>query len=222
MQDANLQGLNQEKIIQLVIFYISNEEFGVPIEEIQEIIKYVNITPIPDVPDFIKGIINVRGDIVTVIDLKSRFSIQKKSSAAKHIIITKQYDNFFGLIVDEVTEVLRISESEIKFPTALNSKKIRREYLNGVVVVEERLIVLLDLSQILSEEEFSRLAELSSSYKEGSARNSEEEGEIFVKNKKTNDIILKKGNLGNKKSKKSKIVKINKTQNQEIEDNESE
>lgn len=148
------------KIIQLVVFHVRDEEFGVPIEEIQEIIKVNNITPIPDTPAFIKGIINVRGDIVTTIDMKVRFDIRgKKTSNARHILITKQNDSLFGMMVDEVTEVLRINENEIKPPPAMIAE-IEKDYVKGIVVYEERLLIILDLSKVLSQEEFARLSEM--------------------------------------------------------------
>jgi purine-binding chemotaxis protein CheW len=195
-----IQNINPEKISQLVIFHIGTEEFGVPIGEIQEIIKMSNITPIPDAPEFIKGIINVRGDIVTVIDLKTRFSIHQKQSSIKHIVITKQYENLFGLIVDEVTEVLRISKDEIKFPPTLSSK-IKKDYFSGVIVFDNRLIILLDLAKILSEEEFSRLVEMSSSFKGEISKKKNENDENW------NDENIIAEDLNKLKKVKSKTLK---------------
>lgn len=166
-----IQGYNEENIIQLIIFHVGAEEFGVPIGEILEIIKINNITPIPDVPAFIKGIINVRGDIVTVIDLKSRFNILTSTNEnAKHIVISKQHDNLFGLMVDEVTEVLRVNKNEIKMPPTLSSK-VQKEYFNGVVILDERLIILLDLKKVLSEKELEQIIEKSSSIKREKIKN---------------------------------------------------
>lgn len=141
----------QEKQIQLVIFHIRDEEFGIPIDEIQEIIKMGNITPIPDAPKFIKGIVNVRGDIVTTIDMKIKFSIPgKQDGNGRHIVIIKQNNNLYGLLVDEVTEVLRIDEKEIKPPPNL-VQDIKHDYVKGVVVYDHRLLILLNLEKVLSE-----------------------------------------------------------------------
>lgn len=160
MQTIANEKSEKGKIIQLVVFHVRDEEFGVPIEEIQEIIKVNNITPIPDTPAFIKGIINVRGDIVTTIDMKVRFGIRgKKLSNSRHILITKQSESLFGLMVDEVTEVLRINENEIKPPPAM-IVEIEKEYVKGIVVYEERLLIILDLSKVLSQDEFFRLSEI--------------------------------------------------------------
>lgn len=150
----------EEQMTQLVIFHIQDEEYGVPINEIQEIIKLDKITPIPDSPEFIKGIINVRGEIVTTIDMKERFFIKnKRKTPSRHIVITKQKNNTFGLVVDEVTEVLKVNKNEIKDKPSSMSQ-INQAYVKGVYVEAERLVLVLDLAKILSNEEFSRLAVL--------------------------------------------------------------
>lgn len=147
------------KLTQLIVFHVADEEFGVPIGEIQEIIRMKAITPIPDSPEFIKGLINVRGDIVAVIDVKARFSLPRDEKVVpKHIIITKRDETPFGLIVDEVTEVLRIPETEIKKAPELVTH-LHQQYVTGVVTIENRLLILIDLAQVLSEEELERLVE---------------------------------------------------------------
>lgn len=165
--------IGQEKLTQLVVFHVRDEEFGVPIEEIQEIIKAGNITPVPDAPNFIKGIINVRGDIVTTIDMRTRFALgETKNELSRHIIITKQNENLFGLMVDEVTEVLRISDKDIKPPPALITQ-VEKDYVNGVVIYGGRLVILLDLSKVLSPREFARLSDTAKKYQENADRHAE-------------------------------------------------
>jgi len=155
--DPNEKG----NIVQLIIFTLGDEEFGAAIKQIREIIKVGSITLIPDSPDFIKGITNVRGEISVLINLKARFFMQeKKEFPSKHIIITDQKKNLFGLMVDEVTEVLRIPEREIK-PTPELVTRIDRKYISGVITLENRMIMLLDLSMVLSDEELYRLSRIS-------------------------------------------------------------
>jgi len=145
--------VEDQPLIQLIVFIAGNEEFGVPIDSVREIIKVGAITPIPDSPGYIKGIINVRGEIVTALDIKKRFSLTaKKNVEIKHIIVTKQEDGLFGLMVDEVIEVLRIKQSEIKPPPALITK-IHKKYVTGVVTHDERLIILLDLAKVLAQKD---------------------------------------------------------------------
>ena len=155
--DPNEEG----QIIQLIIFNLGDEEFGAAIRQVREVIKVGSITPIPDSPDFIKGITNVRGEISVLIDLKARFFLEtEKEFVLKHIIITEQEKNLFGLMVDEVTEVLRIPETDIKHTPELVTG-IDRTYISGVITLENRLIILLDLTKVLSHEELARLADLS-------------------------------------------------------------
>lgn len=156
---SGLSDLSKEdQMVQLVIFHVRTEEFAVPIDEIQEIIKLEKVTPIPDSPTFIKGIINVRGDIVTTIGMSERlFGEQDTESSARHIIITKQHDNVFGLVVDEVTEVIKVDIKEIKTQSHFISQ-VHQDYIKGTMVNEGRLFIILDLANILSDEEFARLA----------------------------------------------------------------
>lgn len=151
----------EAKIIQLVVFVAGEEEFCADIGQVREIIRTTAITPIPDSPEFIKGIINVRGEVVCVVDLKGRFFLHsKKDAEPRHIIISEQDKNLFGLLVDEVTEVLRIPVSEIKSTPGLVTK-IEEKYVAGVVTLENRLIIQLDLSRVLSEEELVKLSGVS-------------------------------------------------------------
>lgn len=150
----------REDVVQLIVFNLGEEEFGVKIEEIREIIETKHITSIPDSPGFIKGLINVRGEIVAAIDLKARFFlIGEKDYESKHIIIAQQEKNLFGLMVDEVTEVLRLPKANIKLAPEILTKT-NREYVKGVVSIGNRLIILLDLEKVLSEEELMKLGEL--------------------------------------------------------------
>jgi purine-binding chemotaxis protein CheW len=148
-----VQTIERPSIFQLIVFRAGNEEFGVPIDAVREIIKVGLITPIPASPNFISGITNVRGEIITAIDVRLRFSLPfDRKSQPKHIIVTKQEDGLFGLIVDEVIEVLRIHESDIKPPPQLVTQ-IHKKYVSGVVTNNSRLIILLDLSQVLAQKD---------------------------------------------------------------------
>lgn len=149
----------EARLIQLVVFTAGEEEFCSDIGQVREILRRPpTITPIPDSPDFITGIINVRGEVVCVVDLKARFFLPpKKGVEPKHIVISEQDKNLFGLMVDEVTEVLRIPETAIRNTPGLITK-IEEKYVTGVVTLDNRLIVQLDLASVLSEEELVLLA----------------------------------------------------------------
>lgn len=134
---------------QFIVFRVGREEFGVAIDKVREIIKSSAITAIPNSPRFIKGIINVRGEIVTTIDIKSYLELDDKHTEPKHIIVTKQSDCLFGLIVDEVIEIIRAKKENVQQPTLLAEHQ-HEKYINGIIMHENRLIVLLDLMKIIS------------------------------------------------------------------------
>ena len=148
-----------EETVQLIVFALADEEYGVGIGDIKEIIRTGDITQIPDSPEFIAGVINVRGSVIPVLDLAGMFLLDE-GGESKHIIVTERGENTFGLMVDEVTEVLRIGEGEIKSAPRVIKSKIHGDYLKGVVPVKDRLVTLLDFKKMLSDEEFVRLDEL--------------------------------------------------------------
>jgi purine-binding chemotaxis protein CheW len=142
---------------QVVVFELDHEEYGVKITDIKEIIKVPEITPIPDAPDYVKGILNLRGGIVVVIDLEKRIHLVQSAEVKekKHIIIAELDKNIFGIEIDQVLEVLRIPVSKIKKSPANLASKVQEAYIKGVVVLENgttsRLIIMLDLPALLSE-----------------------------------------------------------------------
>jgi len=179
----------EAQVIQLIVFNLGNEEYGADINQVREIIRTGAITPIPDSPDFIKGVSNVRGEIPVIIDLKARFFLpsSKRGVEDRHIVITEQEKSIFGLLVDEVTEVLRIPETDIKSAPELVIR-MDREYVNGVITLEDRLIILLDLSKVLSSEELAKLTEFSQRHRTDEKRREIKEeprpAEVSVKTEK--------------------------------------
>lgn len=150
--------LNEKDSNQFIVFRTGNEEFAIAIENVLEIIKSGLITPIPNSPHYIRGIINVRGEIVTVIDIKERFPLKTKRTAElKHIIVTRHDDSLYGLMVEEVIEVLRINNADIK-PAPELIEKINKEYIKGVVSKDDRLLIILNLSLVLAKEGLLHLA----------------------------------------------------------------
>ncbi|MFB0525468.1 MAG: chemotaxis protein CheW [Phycisphaerae bacterium] len=171
----------EAQVIQLIVFNLGDEEYGADINQVREIIRTGAITPIPDSPDFIKGVSNVRGEIPVIIDLKARFFLpsSKRDVEDRHIVITEQEKSIFGLLVDEVTEVLRIPETDIKLAPELVTR-IDREYVNGVITLENRLIILLDLSKVLSSEELARLTEFSQRHRSAEEKRQTKERHVEV------------------------------------------
>ncbi len=146
--------------IQLVIFRLAKEEFGLDIAQVREIIRMQDITPMPKAPEFIEGVINLRGQIIAVMDLARRFGLEQTQKTEKtRIVVTEVKDNTVGVIVDEVPEVLRISEDNVDPTPEMIESQVHAEFIKGVGKLEERLVILLDVDKILSREEIKQVGE---------------------------------------------------------------
>lgn len=146
--------------IQLVVFNIGDEEFGVEINQVREIVKLLPITRMPKSPEFIEGVVNLRGQIITVIDLSKRLDIPTAGkSDTTRIIVVEIGDTTVGMIVDSVTEVLRMSTSDIENTPALIQTQVHEKYLRGVGKMDDRLLILLDLNAVFSTEEMRHIEE---------------------------------------------------------------
>jgi purine-binding chemotaxis protein CheW len=138
--------------IQLVLFNLAGEEYGVYILDVQEIIRPQDITKVPDNPEFIEGIINLRGTVVPIIDLKSRLGLGNTHIAADTRFIISNIDGqMIGFIVDSVKEILRLEEEALK--KAPDITRVNKEYIDSVVEQEGKLVIVFDLKRVLSVEE---------------------------------------------------------------------
>ncbi len=149
--------VHNEEIRQLVSFVIGEEEFGVDIMIVQEIIRFIEVTHVPNSPEYVEGVINLRGKIIPVIDLRKRFGhvgIDRNSNT--RIIVVELSDKVVGFLVDRVKEVIRISSTIIEnTPNLVTNVKTR--YITGVAKLEDRLLILLDLESVLSDNEAAEL-----------------------------------------------------------------
>ncbi|HOB21927.1 MAG TPA: chemotaxis protein CheW [Bacillota bacterium] len=152
--------LKQEEMEQLVVFRLGKEEFGVQILQVQEIILLSPITRVPKTPAFVEGVINLRGEIIPVVDLRKRFGLEVgELGEDARIVVVEVEGNLVGMIVDEVTQPLSIPASQIQPPPPL-AGGVEAEYLRGIGKLEDRLIVILNLERALSPEEVKALAEM--------------------------------------------------------------
>ena len=152
---------NLNMLEQLVIFKLGKEEYGSNIQQVKEILEVPEITGMPKTPDFISGIISLRGQIIAVIDLNNRFDLEAESEKpSQHVIIVDLEDNPIGMIVDEVVDVLRIAEGEIETTPSLIETNIDDEYIEGIARIENRLIILLDLFKVLTNAESTQIKEM--------------------------------------------------------------
>jgi purine-binding chemotaxis protein CheW len=145
------------ELLQLVTFSIGDEEFGVDILKVQEIIRTMDITKVPRAPEFVEGVINLRGKVIPIIDLRKRFGITAREHD-KHtrIIVIEINSMIVGFVVDSVSEVLRIPAGTVEPPPPVVSG-LESEYISGVGKLEDRLLILLDLNRLLSGEEKKEL-----------------------------------------------------------------
>jgi purine-binding chemotaxis protein CheW len=149
---------------QFVSFRIGEEEFGIDILLLQEIIRVPNITPVPNAPHFVLGMINLRGRIIPVIDLRQRLLIRgvdpRQNDKKTRILIVEMHSHVTGFIVDSVSEVLKVPVHDIEPTPHLFTTSIDNEYIKGVVKLPKRLITLLDFERILKPQENKELQRL--------------------------------------------------------------
>lgn len=149
---------DSNELLQLVSFKIGNEEFGIDILNVQEIIKTVQITKVPNSPEFVEGIINLRGKVIPVMDLRVRLNLERKAQDKDtRIIVVEINSKTVGFIVDEVNEVLRIPKSITEPPPEMVTS-VNSEYITAVGKLEDRLITLIDLQKVLSTDEKNQLS----------------------------------------------------------------
>ncbi|MEN6617734.1 MAG: chemotaxis protein CheW [Syntrophorhabdus sp.] len=145
--------MNDSAILQLVTFKLGTEEFGVDILKVQEINKMMNITRIPNAPVFIEGVINLRGKIIPIVDLRKRLGFRDQPYDKSTRIIVVELDGLvLGFIVDSVSEVLRIPQNTIEPPPSMVAG-VESEYIEGVGKLDDRLLILLELKKIFSSPE---------------------------------------------------------------------
>jgi len=151
--------LEQDDLIQLVGFNIGKEMFVVDILMVQEIIRSAPITPVPNSPEFVEGVINLRGDIIPVVDLRKRLGLSVDDTQMENdwVIILDIEGRITGFIVDHVTEVLKIDERTIEPAPELLVSGLESQYIQGVCDIGSNLVVLLDFSRILLVDEISKL-----------------------------------------------------------------
>jgi purine-binding chemotaxis protein CheW len=152
--------LSDDIMLQWVTFRLEEELYGINVMQVQEVLRYTEIAPVPGAPDYVLGIINLRGNVVTVIDTRRRFALMDREvDDNTRIVIIEVEGQVVGLLVDGVAEVVYLRESEIeKAPEVGNDESSK--YIQGVVTREKELLILVDVNKLLSTEEWQEMAEL--------------------------------------------------------------
>jgi len=160
MSDAKKNNNENSELLQLVSFKIGTEEFGVDILNVQEIIKIVQITKVPNSPVFVEGVINLRGKVIPVIDLRTRLGLQKlEHDKDTRIIVVELSKSTIGFIVDAVNEVLRIPISITEAPPEIVAG-VDSEFIKSVGKLDDRLLILIDLNKILHQDEAKQIEKM--------------------------------------------------------------
>ena len=145
-----------DPILQWVTYQLEDETYGINVMQVQEVLRITEIAPVPGAPSYVLGIINLRGNVVTVIDTRSRFGLMHKESNddQSRIIIVEVNGNVIGMLVDSVAEVVYLHQSEIDSVPIVNNDDSSR-FIQGVCSREDQLLILVDVNKFLTEEEVS-------------------------------------------------------------------
>lgn len=144
----------------IIVFALGHEEYGVEVEKVKTIERMQKLTRVPKTPEFIKGVINLRGVVIPIIDLRSRFGLpEKEYTDNTRIVIVATGNIEVGMIVDSANDVTDIDTDHVEDPPEIVGG-IRAKYLDGIAKLGDRLLVLLNLEQVLNQQELQQLEEL--------------------------------------------------------------
>lgn len=149
---------NNDPILQWVTFRLEEETYGINVMQVQEVLRISEIAPVPGAPIYVLGIINLRGNVVTVIDTRKRFGLNPHElDDNSRIVIIETEKQIFGILVDSVAEVVDMRRSEIEVAPNVGNDESSR-YIQGVATVEGKLLILVDLNKLLTEEEWEEMS----------------------------------------------------------------
>jgi len=147
---SSSQQLHTSDLLQLVTFGLGNEEYAVDILKVREINRLREITKVPNTLHYVEGVINLRGKVITVINLRKKFGLpEQKDSALVRIMIMETQGCTVGIVVDYVSEVLRISADIVESPPVMTSTSLEEEFIRGIVKMADRLVILVEMDNII-------------------------------------------------------------------------
>jgi purine-binding chemotaxis protein CheW len=155
---ANVAKSAEDPILQWVTFRLENESYGINVMQVQEVLRYTEIAPVPGAPPYVLGIINLRGNVVTVIDTRSRFALPNAETTDQtRIVIIEAENQVVGILVDSVAEVVYLRQSEIETtPNVGNDESAK--FIQGVCHKNDELLILVDLEKLMSDEEWMEIS----------------------------------------------------------------
>ncbi|MCG8053883.1 MAG: chemotaxis protein CheW [Candidatus Thiodiazotropha endolucinida] len=145
-------------MIQFVTFILMDEVYGINVMQVQEVLRVTEIAPVPGAPSYVLGIVNLRGNVVTVIDTRKRFGLPSvEVSDNSRIVVIESEKQVVGILVDAVAEVVELREDEIDAAPNVGTEESSR-YIQGVATQEGRLLILVDLNKLLTDEEWQEIS----------------------------------------------------------------
>ena len=149
-----------DEVLQWVTFQLGDETYGINVMQVQEVLRYTEIAPVPGAPDYVLGIINLRGNVVTVIDTRSRFGLEPAEITDNtRIVIIESEKQVIGILVDSVAEVVYLRASEIDSAPNIGTDESTK-FIQGVCNRDGELLILVDLNKLLTEEEWNDMETL--------------------------------------------------------------
>ncbi|MDU0355677.1 chemotaxis protein CheW [Paraglaciecola aquimarina] len=153
----NTIAANGDEVFQWVTYKLGEETYGINVMQVQEVLRYSEIAPVPGAPDYVLGIINLRGNVVTVIDTRSRFGLPSADvSDSTRVVIIESDDQVVGILVDSVAEVVYLRSSEIDSAPNVGTEESAK-FIQGVSNRDGQLLILVDLNKLLSDDEWSEI-----------------------------------------------------------------
>jgi purine-binding chemotaxis protein CheW len=151
---------SNDEVLQWVTFQLEEETYGINVMQVREVLRYTEIAPVPGAPSYVLGIINLRGNVVTVIDTRSRFGLMEgEITDNTRIIVIESERQVIGILVDSVAEVVYLRSSEIDTTPSVGTDESAK-FIQGVSNREGKLLILVDLNKLLSDEEWDEMAHL--------------------------------------------------------------
>ena len=159
MSNTAVESTSGDPVIQLVTFRLKDETYGINVMQVQEVLRVSEIAPVPGALEFVLGIVNLRGNVVTVIDTRTRFGLPTTElDDSSRIVIIESDDQVVGILVDSVAEVVELRQSEIDTAPSIGNEESSR-YIQGVASRDDDLLIVVDLNKLLTEDEWSEMTQ---------------------------------------------------------------
>lgn len=151
---SNTQTTTGNRLLQIVVFKLGQEEYGLHIDQIKEVVITPNITRIPQTPSFVKGVANIRGNVIAIFDLEERFKLRvTEQTNNKYTLVVESEDIKMGLLVSDVPNTISVSASDLdETVSIINDVHTDDNYINGIIKTGERLIILIDIFKVIDQD----------------------------------------------------------------------